>query len=97
KVSCNSVTTTWLGNYGYSYLSTYANDSNYFFLSRDKEGFTIREWSEEKTLYKISKEKTIQFINDFSCCRNFGAPLQRSCLIRDCYGVQRSLAPRLIC
>jgi len=70
KVACGSVTTMWLGNYGYSYLSNYANDSNYFFIPRDKDGFTLNNWTEAITLYKLQKDKLTQFINEFNKVSN---------------------------
>jgi hypothetical protein len=70
KVACSSITTMWLGNYGYSYLSNYANDSNYFFIPRDKDGFTLNNWTEANTLYKLQKEKMTQFINEFNKVSN---------------------------
>jgi len=69
-VKCPNVTTFWISSYGFSYLTSYSNDENYFFLPRSDNGFGLATWKESFTKNKVSKEKMTEFIfelnNQFS-------------------------------
>jgi hypothetical protein len=69
-VKCPNVTTFWISSYGFSYLTSYSNDGNYFFLPRSDNGFGLSTWNESLTDNKVSREKMTEFIfelnNQFS-------------------------------
>jgi hypothetical protein len=60
-VKCPNVTTCWVSSYGFSYLTSFSNDQNYFFVPRTENGFTMETWNESATKNKLSRDK----MNDF--------------------------------
>ena len=73
-VKCPNVTTVWIDSEGFSYLTSYSNDQNYFFCPRNDNGFNIKTWTEQKTNNKITLEKLNEFIlqlnNEFKISDN---------------------------
>ena len=65
-VECQNVTTSWIKQYGFSYLSKYNSDENFFFLPLTNDGFNLNKWSEYSTKNKISREKLNEFISQLN-------------------------------
>jgi hypothetical protein len=60
-VKCNNVTTIWINGQGFSFLTKYSNDQNYFFLPLTESGFSLMNWNEGLTKNKVSRPKMEQF------------------------------------
>ena len=65
-VRCSNVTTAWINLYGFSYLSSYSNEENYFFIPLADDGFNLNNWTENSTKNKITREKLNEFISQFN-------------------------------
>ena len=63
-VKCPNVTTMWIENSGFSYLSKYTNDQNYFFLPLKKTGFSLETWNESFTKNKVDRSSMQQFVTN---------------------------------
>ena len=61
-----NVTTSWIKQYGFSYLSIYNSDENFFFLPLTNDGFNLNKWNEYSTKNKISREKLNEFISQLN-------------------------------
>ena len=66
KVECSNVTTIWMENFGFTYLTSFGNDHNYFFLPREDDGFSLKDWQESYTFNKISRQQMSQFVDQFN-------------------------------
>ena len=65
-VKCPNVTTVWINSYGFSYLTSYSNDENYFFLPLTDNGFNLNDWNENSTNNKVSRENLSEFISQLN-------------------------------
>ena len=61
-VKCPNVTTAWINSYGFSYLTSFSNDENYYFCPRTDYGFNLNSWTERSTNNKVTREKLKEFI-----------------------------------
>jgi len=72
------VTTAWVSSYGFSYLTSFSNDPNYFFIPRTNNGFTIDTWNESSTKNKITRDKMNEFLNQINNQYNIGGKVMEA-------------------
>ena len=61
-VKCPNITTSWVDSYGFSYLTAFNNDQNYYFAPLTDTGVSMSAWNESLTKNKVTREKMTEFI-----------------------------------
>jgi len=80
KVRCDNITTMWVDSIGFSYLTTTANDQNYFFLPQKEKGFDLEGWDDSNTNYKINRNQISNFVGEINNVFNNGNHVEEATL-----------------